>query len=917
MSMIHQSRSGRHSPQSSFRIDLARELESFFSRTQATIPMDERLRIDLHCHDLNSDVSDELMGRILGVRETWLPTDDLLATLRQSGVDALTITNHNNARSCWQLLDKGVDVLPAAEWTCKMPDMGTSFHVLAYGFTPVQETRLDRLRHDIYRFAEYCRAEEIPTVLAHPLHFHAPDGTPPLSMMDRLGLLFERFECVNGQRDDWQNMLVASWVEGMDEETIHGMARRSGLPYDGFCLNPSVKRMTGGSDDHFDMFAGSCGTMLHVPDLARRRARGDSPSGMALEALRTNAMAPYGFSCDEEKLSAALLDFVCQLAENMEDPGFLRVILHRGTSKDKLLAVAVANGIFELRRHKSTMELLRTIHGAFKGHSPSLKARLFTSKPFRPMVARLGAVARARRESAQALDRVLHEMLPVVFRDLLDVVVSRVQKKKWNAKTPAVLDKENLVGMKIPIHLRALFGAGSSGPSKGSDLKLGQAIDGLPFPLLSAAVVGSAVFAAHRVLNDHRPFLEKFARSLGKFEHPRRVLWMTDTMGDKNGISHALGSALEEIRRRDLPIDIVACSSTLEEGPHLRVVRPIAEFPVPFYSGQMVRIPDVVELQRLFFQGGYDRILSSTEGPMGLSALLLKEAFQVPAHFLLHTDWLEFGRRQMGMRDPASDKFRRLLRAWYKAHDGIFVLNGEQADWLRSPDIGISPEKIHPTAHWADPSFSPRATLRQDTFPGVGGADPVLLFAGRLSEEKGVLDLPKILDSVRLAHPRTRLVLCGIGPAEELLRSAVPDAVFMGWTDAEVLARCYSAADLLVLPSRFDTFGCVVLEAMACGLPVAAYDSKGPRDLVEPGISGLLGSGPEDLARQISRILSEPARLESMGLGAFERSGAYRAEEILDQLLSDMGMGVPMTEFDISGQTSDSVWAELLDIAMG
>src|ERR1035437_5591650 len=271
-----------------FRPRLARELGKLLSRTQALIPAEERLRIDLHCHDLNSDVSDELMGRILGVRETWLPTDDLVATLRQNGVDALTITNHNNARSCWQLLDKGVDILPAAEWTCKMPDLGTSFHVLAYGFTPAQETRLDRLRHDIYRFSEYCHGEDIPTVLAHPLHFHAPDGTPPLSMMDRLGLLFERFECMNGQRDDWQNMLVASWVNGMDEETIYDMARRSGLPYDGFCLHPLVKRMTGGSDDHFGMFAGSCGTMLHVPDLERRLSQGQSPSHMAPEALRNN-----------------------------------------------------------------------------------------------------------------------------------------------------------------------------------------------------------------------------------------------------------------------------------------------------------------------------------------------------------------------------------------------------------------------------------------------------------------------------------------------------------------------------------------------------------------------------------------------------------------------------------------------------
>jgi glycosyltransferase involved in cell wall biosynthesis len=895
---------------------LAAELGDLFLRTQSAIPAQEQLRIDLHCHDLNSDVPDELMGRILGVRETWLPTEDLLATLRKNGVDALTVTNHNNARSCWQLLEKGIDVLPAAEWTCRMPDLDTSFHVLAYGFTPAQEVNLDRLRRDIYRFAEYCCQEEIPTVLAHPLHFHAPGGTPPLSMMDRLGILFERFEGVNGQRDDWQNLLVSAWVEGMDEETIVAMSRRSGLPYDGFCLNPTVKRLTGGSDDHFDMFAGSCGTILHVPDLERRKGEGHSPSHMALEALRTNAMAPFGASCDEERLSAAMLDFVCQQAMHMEDPGFLRVVLHRGNSTDKILAVAVANCIFELRRHRSTMDLLRTIHLAFKGQNPSLRARLFARPPFRSMVARLTAVARARRESPSALGESVRDALPAVFHELMDVVAVRV-RTKLDAKPSASFDRESATDFKIPIHLRALFSPGHPGASGSSKSHFGKAIDGLPFPLLSAGVLGSAVFAAHRVLNDHRSFLEKVARSIGRFEHPRRALWMTDTMGDRNGISHALGAALEEIRRRDLPIDILACSSTLEEGPHLRVVGPVAEFSPPFYAGQQVRIPDIVELHRLFHSGGYDRIISSTEGPMGWSALLLKEAFQVPAHFILHTDWSSFGRSRLGLKDDALDRLRRLMRTWYKAHDSVFVLNRDDAEWLRAADIDLAAERIHSTAHWAEKVFAPRDVGRERIFPGVGPGDPVLLYVGRLSEEKGVLDLPSIMASVRTIHPRTHMVVCGTGPAEDRLHELLPEAAFLGWTDNETLAKCYSAADFLVLPSRFDTFGCVVLEAMACGLPVAAYDCKGPRDLVEPGISGCLGADPGDLALQVSRLLSDPAGLRSLRRGAVLRAAGYHAEDILDRLLSDIGLGDNPSECRESDQTNGSMWAELLDIAMG
>lgn len=895
-----------------FRTRIASELENILLRGQSLIPKEERLRIDLHCHDINSDVPDELLGRILGVRETWLPTDDLLATLRQNKVDVLTVTNHNNARTCWDLLDKGVEVLPAAEWSCHMPDLGTSFHVLAYGFTPSQEARLNGLRRDIYRFAEYCAQEDIPTVLAHPLHFHAPQGTPPQSMMDRLGLLFQRFECVNGQRDTWQNLLTATWVEGMDEEAIHAMGRRSGLPFDGFCQDPLVKRLTGGSDDHFGMFAGSTGTYLHVPDLKGRLSRGESRPQLALEALRNGATAPYGTPCDEEKLSGALLDYACQLVLHMEDPGLMRVMLHRGEASDKVLALAVANGVFELRRHKVTMELLRTIHRALHGHDPSLKVRLFTSKTFKPLVARLRGVAKARRESPVALQAALKETLPAVFRELGEVLSQRV-RSKFDGKRPQLDMKDLSKSLEIPTHFRSLFGSEPAAGRKVSNVNVGDIVDGLPFPLLSAGVLGGAVFAAHAVLNDARPFMDAFAKTLGRFEHPKRILWMTDTMGDRNGVSHALGAVLEEIRKRDLPIDILTCSSTLEEGPNLRVVRPVAEFSPPFYEGQTLRIPDALELHRLFLEGGYDRILSSTEGPMGACALLLKQAFHVPAHFFLHTDWLDFGRRRLGLDEDALDRLRRVLRAWYKAHDGVFVLNREQADWLASPDIALSPERVHPTAHWAEEGFVPSASRREELFPGVAATDPVLLFAGRLSEEKGVLDLPAILETVRRSRPDTKLVLCGTGPAEPALRQALPDALFLGWTPKETLAQAYAASDFLVLPSRFDTFGCVVLEAMACGLPVLAYDSKGPRDLIEHGLSGYLGSRPEDLAFHAVQALSEPGRPELLRQGALRRAGDYRAGEILDRLLADMGLGDATNPVKI--QKPGSLWGELLEIA--
>jgi glycosyltransferase involved in cell wall biosynthesis len=161
------------------------------------------------------------------------------------------------------------------------------------------------------------------------------------------------------------------------------------------------------------------------------------------------------------------------------------------------------------------------------------------------------------------------------------------------------------------------------------------------------------------------------------------------------------------------------------------------------------------------------------------------------------------------------------------------------------------------------------------------------------------------------------MVVCGTGPAERRLREALGDALFLGWLPTDALARCYSAADFLVLPYRFDTFGCAVLEAMACGLPVLAYDCKGPKDLVEDGESGFLGKDAAELAACAAGALANPDRLQGMRRSALRRAGDFGARQIMDRLLADMGMGEGSVPGVPGTRQEGSVWGELLEIAMG
>jgi glycosyltransferase involved in cell wall biosynthesis len=879
-----------------FREELRQEIDAFVARQKRAIPIDETLRIDLHCHDRESDVPDERIGRILRCPETWIETAAVVEALRRAGMDAVTITNHNNARSCYALLERGEDVLTGAEFTCTVPEHDARFHVLAYGFEPAQEERMQRLRRDIYRFAEFAAEHEIPTVLAHPLYFHTPRSASTVLLLEKLSLVFERFEALNGQRDTWQNLLLSAWVEGLDRERLETLSRRHGIDPRRSCREPFRKRMTGGSDCHMGLFVGRAGTLLRVPALASRLRAGERRSALALEALRGGELAPFGGYTCEEKLSASILDFVCQAALHLEDPGMLRLLLHQGGARDKLGAALAANLLFELRRHRFTIRFLRAFHEALHGKRPGFLLRRVIARPLRPVLEELDRVARGRQETPEAFEAAVREALPRIFHCFNLILAGRVAEKARKLGEPgaeAASAVELLDRLELPLGLRDLFAGASSPPRAAgpSTMSIARWSDGLPFPFLASLALAGVSFASCRALFRGRARLDEVARAVGRHRHPERALWLTDSFDDRNGVASTLRLLHAEVKRRDLPIDFAVCSSELDPDDHLLVFPPIAEFTTRYSPEQPFRVVDLLELSRRFVEGGYDRVVCSTEGAMGLVALYLKHALAVPATFYLHTDWLDFARRRLHLDRRNLDRVRRMLRAFYRQFDGIFVLNREHEEWLAGDTMRIPAERIRLTAHWVAEAFHPRLVARERAIAGLCPDERAVLYAGRLSEEKGVLELPAILRKVRARIPRARLVVAGAGPAELALRAAAPEAVFLGWLDPESLAKVYSAADVLLMPSRFDTFGCSILEAMSCGLPVVAYDVKGPRDLIVHGHSGLLGQSLSELARQVSRVLASTDLRVRLHLGARDRASEFEAESILAGLLGGLGLG--------------------------
>lgn len=875
-----------------FNEEIVKMLDDFLEIQSRRFPENETLIIDLHCHDRNSDVPDEQLARILNIPETWLESEDLIRVLKTHGCDTYTVTNHNNARSCFELQEKGHDILVGAEFSCMVPDYKTGIHVLAYGFTSEHEKKLNKLRSDVYRFQDYTAENDIPTVWAHPLYHYKSSGLPPMEFFEKMSLLFERFEVINGQRDTWQNMLVKNWVESLTPARLRSYSKKFSISPERFCSDPYSKKMIGGSDSHMGIFTGLSGTRLHVPGL-HERLPNTTRSKLALEALRKGDMAPYGSHNDSEKMAVAFLDYFCQIGINIEDPGLMRMLLHKGTPKEKMIAFTAANAFMELRRHKTTFKFLNIFHDCLSGKVPSPQKKFFVPKVYKEVFRLASDMAVIRRDRPDEALPVFDESIQNVFVQLNRILISRAEKKLSDIDRKNDLSSikmEDLVSrFEIPAHFRELFADKKSGRSKSiNGINISEFMDGLSFPFLSSAVILAAFFTSARVMYKSRPLLNEFACRQKMPKHPERTLWLTDTLEDSNGVAMVLNSMLHEIRKRDLPIDIVTASNTLESGENLIVFKPLGEYKLSFYEQQPLRIPNMLELHKLFKDGEYSRIVCSTEGPMGLAALYLKYAYSVPAHFYVHTDWMMFADRVLNFDEQNKSRLRRMLRAFYRGFDSLFVLNNDQRKWLTGKDMGFDPLKVFLTAHWADEGFNPKKTTKEKIF-GVKKNDPVLLFAGRLSDEKGVMELPAIMEKVREVYPDVKIAFAGKGPKEQELKEAMPDAVYLGWVDHSRLPEIYSAADMLILPSRFDTFGCVVLEALSCGIPVIAYNTKGPKDIIKNGVNGYLTKSSSEITARIIEFLGSPKLQSSFKKESLKRASDYNADKILKQFMKDLG----------------------------
>lgn len=285
-------------------------------------------------------------------------------------------------------------------------------------------------------------------------------------------------------------------------------------------------------------------------------------------------------------------------------------------------------------------------------------------------------------------------------------------------------------------------------------------------------------------------------------------------------------------------------------GHEVQVIGPeeFTALPMPGYSEIRLALWPGRKLARLIARFNPDIIHIAVEGPLGWAArrYCLRHGIAFSTSF--HTNFPAY----IALRAPRVFRAQlerlalALLRRFHDRASHVFVatpsIEALLRDWgFRVPLARLS-RGVDTTLFFPAPE---KTAWAKD-------APPTLLYVGRIAAEKS-LETFLSLDAQALGPHRK--VIVGDGPALGDLQRSFPDAEFCGKLEGKALAEAYRHADVFVFPSRTDTFGIVLIEALASGLPIAAHDAPGPRDIVtEPG----LGALDDDLACAIRRALHAP-----------------------------------------------------------
>lgn len=351
-----------------------------------------------------------------------------------------------------------------------------------------------------------------------------------------------------------------------------------------------------------------------------------------------------------------------------------------------------------------------------------------------------------------------------------------------------------------------------------------------------------------------------------------------------NGVANTLGRLCQGLQQRGHRLQLIrprqAGDLQQQSDDGLLLTR---GWPLPGYAGLQWGQSSLHKLLRRWRRNRPDVLYVATEGPLGLSAIRAARRLGIPVVSGFHTNFQQYsGHYGLGLLTRLLTHY---LRWFHNRTRTTLVPSASQRLELQRRGFqrlellarGVDSQLFHPARRSAE--------LRSSW--GLGEQDIAVLHVGRLAPEKNLALLQRSFRALQASYPqqRLRLVLVGDGPQRAQLQSALPDALFCGLQRGESLAAHYACGDLFLFPSLSETFGNVVLEALASGLAVVAYDQAAAAQHIRHGHNGALAMPGDEQAfiEAAQWLLEDRETLRRVRLNARQHAGKQGWAAIVEQ----------------------------------
>ncbi len=797
-------------------------------------------RVDLHVHSKYSDRPSEWLLRRIGAPESFVEPLELYRKARAAGMDFVTISDHNCISGALEIAH-----LPGTfisnEVTAYFPEDRCKIHCLVCGITEEQFRMIEELRTDIYELRDYFVSEDIVYSVAHP--FFTVNGKLTPDHVEKLLLLFDRFEGLNGSRDRRASDLVNAVFRNLTPEWIERAAERHGITPLG--EEPWRKVFTGGSDDHSGLYIGSAFTTTCAVETV----------GDYLEQLRLGRHELGGDAGSS-----------LRLAHSFYEIGY-RYYKSRFENNSRY-------------SHDLLGEVFENLLAPSDGRSAPPEAPRNGSRVGQRLRGMIGQVSLRRRYS-ETERQILAELAQLAK-----------EGPRGDASEPAgsgLSEADQTFHLAGRLAHLAGFGLMQKFARSASEGRLVDALQTLA--ALGPVALGIAPYLAS-FATQHKD--EEFLRDISdhfewvrEFRHRgARRCWLTDTFQDVNGVARMIQILGATAHEKGRELQVVTCEEESVVYPWRKNFPPVGSFTVPEYEMQQVSFPPFLDILRHLETLNCREIIVSTPGPMGLIGVLAAKLLGIRCVGIYHTDfpaYVEAMTENAGLASLTT----QYMSWFYDQLDLIYTPSRAYKEILL--ELGFCESRLATLRRGVDNRrFTPEK--RSETFWrrfSECGRTLRLLYVGRVSEEKNLSYLIDEMDRLE-SGAEVELMIVGDGPARSALeaRSAGRRVTFTGFLEGEALAIAYASADLFVFPSLTDTFGNVVLEAQASGLPAIVSDRGGPQELITPERSGVVidARTPGALADVVLGLARDRNLLGAMSVAARERASAFSWDRVLDDL---------------------------------